>query len=99
MMEDGYDYSNFRTKVQPVLQSKLEEFRLLGLHSVSEDSLWEFLMKKKWKKAKDDVNLFEIVQDILSVKASDFMSFTTIESYKTIEFSFADENELKELLK
>lgn len=99
MMDDGYDYSNFRTKVQPVLQSKLEEFRLLGLNSVSEDGLWEFLVKKKWKKPKDDVNLFEIVQDILSVRASDYMSFTTIESYKTIEFSFADENELKELLK
>jgi hypothetical protein len=98
-MEISHTYSHFRTQVQPVLISKLEEFNLLGYNSVSEDGLWELLTKKRWKKVKEDVKLYEIIQDILAVKVSDYISFATIEAYKSNDFSFKDENELKELLK
>lgn len=97
------DYSHvneqFRTQVQPAIASKLREFRLLGIDSVSEGAFWEFLVKKKWKKVKSEMRLYEIIQDILSIKASDYVSFATIEAYKTTEFSFDNEDELKELLK
>jgi len=98
-MEDSHKYTHFRYQVQPALVSKLEEFYLLGYDSVSEDGLWNFLTKKRWKKVKEDINLYEIIQDILAVKVSDFINFATIEAYKTTEFSFEDDNELKELLK
>lgn len=93
----AYDY--FRTEVKPALVSKLEEFHLLGYDSITEDGLWDFFTKKKWKKTKADIHLYEIIDDILAAKVSDYISFTTIESLKTAEFSFRDENELKELLK
>ncbi|AIM15731.1 MULTISPECIES: post-transcriptional regulator [Neobacillus] len=89
----------YRTQVQPAILSKLEEFRLLGTDSVTEDDLWEFLMKKKWRKEKDELKLFEMIQDILSVKVSDYISFATIESFKKNEFSLDDKNEWEELLK
>lgn len=97
--ENSHAYTHFRTQVEPVLIGKLEEFRLLGYHSVSEEGLWDFLTKKKWKKVKDEIRLYEIVQDIFSVKVSDYISFETIETYKANEFSLEDENEWKELLK
>jgi hypothetical protein len=98
-MENSHINSHFRTRVQPALISKLEEFILLGYDSVSEEGLWEFLTKKRWKKVKEDMRLYAVIQDILAVKVSDYISFATIEAYKATEFSFNDENELKELLK
>lgn len=93
------NYGQFRTQVKPAMVSKLEEFRLLGYDSVSEKELWEYLTKKKWRKVTDEKKLYEIIQDILSIKVSDFISFATIETYKTAEFSLEDEEEWKELLK
>ncbi|MCM3568429.1 post-transcriptional regulator [Neobacillus mesonae] len=98
-MENGHAYDHFRSEVHPALVSKLEEFHVLGYDSVSENELWKFLTRKKWKKTKGDIHIYEIIEDVLAVKVSDFISFTTIESYKTAEFSLDDENELKELLK
>jgi acyl carrier protein phosphodiesterase len=98
-MENSHKYNHFRTQVEPALVSKLEEFRLLGYQSVTEDKLWDYLLRKKWKKVKEDIKLYEIVDDILAVKVSDYMSFTAIDSYKNNEFSFDDEEELRELLK
>jgi hypothetical protein len=98
-MENSHDFNQFRTKVEPALLSKLEEFQMLGYDSVSEDGLWDFLTRKKWKKVKDEKKLYEIVDDILSVKVSDFISYTTIETYKNNDFDIKDENEWKELLK
>lgn len=98
-MESSNKYNHFRTQVQPALTSKLSEFRLLGYGSVSEEDIWDFLTKKKWKKVKEEIRVYEVIQDILAVKVSDYMNFTTMESYKTAEFSLQDENEWKELLK
>ncbi|MED4203216.1 post-transcriptional regulator [Neobacillus mesonae] len=98
-MEQGHAYEGFRTEVQPALVSKLDEFHLLGYDSVTVIELWDFLTKKKWRKTKEEIHLYEIIEDILAVKVSDFISFATIESYKTAEFSLNDEDELKELLK
>jgi hypothetical protein len=98
-MENSHAYNHFRVQVEPALLSKLEEFRLLGYDAVSENGLWEFLTKKKWKKVKEEIRLYEIIDDILAVKVSDYMNFATIETYKKSEFSFEDENDWKELLK
>ncbi|MEW9053749.1 MAG: post-transcriptional regulator [Neobacillus sp.] len=98
-MEIGHAYDHFRTQVEPALVSKLEEFRILGYNAVSEKELWKYLTKKKWKKVKEEVKLYEIIGEILSVKVSDYLSYTTIETYKHNDFSFDDENEWKELLK
>lgn len=98
-MENSHAFNQFRSKVGPALVSKLEEFQLLGYDSVSEDGLWDFLTRKKWKKVKDEKKFYEIVADILSVKVGDFISYTTIETYKNNDFDIKDENEWKELLK
>nr|WP_263325606.1 post-transcriptional regulator [Neobacillus sp. Marseille-Q6967] len=98
-MEKSHAYNYFRPEVAPALKSKIEEFRLLGYDAVSENELWDFLIKKRWKKVKDEKKLYEIVDDILSVKVSDYISYTTINTYKNHDFNLDDENEWKELLK
>lgn len=98
-MKIDHEYEHFRIQVKPALGSKLDEFRLLGYDTILEKGLWEYLIRKKWKKAKEDIKLYQIVQDILSVKVSDYMNFATIEALKTPELLLNDENEWKELLK
>jgi hypothetical protein len=95
--ENKYEY--LRKQVGPALQSKLEEFQLLGYDKITEPQLWDFLIKKKWKKAKEEINLHEVIQDIMSVKVSEYMSFATVEAFKVPEFSLDNEDDLKELLK
>lgn len=91
----------FRYDVEPALISKVEEFKLLGYETITGDSLWSFLKNKKWRKQKVQLQMHEIVNDILAVKAGDFMNYMTIEAFKQteVDFDFSNEEERKELLK
>ncbi|MBM4762406.1 post-transcriptional regulator [Bacillus sp. B15-48] len=81
------------------MRSKLEEFKILGYGEAKEQELWTFLLNKKWKKPKDDVRLYEIVADILSVQPGEYMNFMTVEAFKLGSFVLDDEDERRELLK
>ncbi|WP_409297499.1 post-transcriptional regulator [Peribacillus sp. SCS-26] len=98
-MNAEHPYQHYREKVRPALDSKLDEFALLGYGEVKEDELWLYLTRKKWKKPKEDIRLFEVVEDILSLTVSEFMNFTTIEAFKQPSiFSAEGKKELKDLL-
>ncbi|AUO11358.1 post-transcriptional regulator [Priestia megaterium] len=85
--------------IQPVLSSKMEEFHMLGYEEVTENDLLSYLEMKKWKKEKA-LSLHQVVNDILSVKITQVMSYVTIESYKSDMFSSVNNGEdWKELLK
>lgn len=99
-MSSVHIYDQYRSQVKPVLNSKIEEFHLLGYDTIKEDELWVFLTKKKWKKPSEDIRISELVQEILNVKVADFMNYTTIEAFKTADlFSVLTEEEKKKLLK
>ncbi|MGI8383225.1 post-transcriptional regulator [Robertmurraya sp. P23] len=98
-MEMDKSYDRFRKEVHPALISKIEEFSLLGYGTISQDSLWEFLSKKKWRKPKEDVKVYEVVSDILSVNVGEYMNYATVEAFKSDEFSLANDEERRELLK
>ncbi len=98
-MEIGHNYDRFRKEVHPALISKIEEFSLLGYGTISQESLWEFLRKKKWRKPKEDVKVYEVVSDILSVNVGEYMNYATVEAFKSDEFSLANDEERRELLK
>lgn len=97
-MKISHIYDHLRNDVQPALNSKLEEFLLLGYGQVTEQELWNFLNKKKWKKANESKRVAEIVDDILSVKVGEYISFASVEALKGTKFVFDDE-ELQDLLK
>lgn len=98
-MESCHKYDHFRTVVEPALQSKVEELSLLGYGTYQVAQIWTFLVKKKWKKPKEEIFLYEIVEEILSLKPGDFMSFQTVEALKSTQFSLPNEEDWKELLK
>lgn len=98
-MKDIHDYERFHTTVKPALRSKVEEFNLLGYGTIHEEQLWDFLKSKKWKKMKEDKRLYEIVDDIMSLKLGEYMNYASVEALKLSDFSFDNEEDLKELLK
>lgn len=98
-MSTVHEYDRFRSEVKPALVSKVEELNLLGYGTIHEQQLWDFLTSKKWKRVREDIRLYEIVADILSLKPGEYMSFATVEALRLLDFSLEDEAELKELLK
>ena len=98
-MNPSHQYGRFYKQVKPALESKIEEFKIFGYEQVSEKELWDYLTKKKWKKPKEEIQMYEVVADILSVKIGDLMNFTTVEAFKLGDFTLEDEEERKELLK
>ncbi|SEM32023.1 Post-transcriptional regulator [Mesobacillus persicus] len=98
-MGNVHQYEPFKKNVRPALKSKLEEFEVFGYGAVTEKELWEYLVNKKWKKPREDVHLYEIVADILSVQAGEYMNFATVEAFKVGTLTLTDEDERRELLK
>ncbi|MBY6270622.1 MAG: post-transcriptional regulator [Caldibacillus debilis] len=95
-----HPYDIYREEVKEALRCKLDEFALLDFTEVTEDDLWEMLTKKRWKKPQEDIHIYQIVSDIMSVKPSDMMNFISALEM-TAENLFSEENreELRELLK
>ncbi|MGD6816682.1 post-transcriptional regulator [Metabacillus sp. 84] len=92
----------YRHHVRPFMKSKLEEFAVLGYDQVSEQELWTYLVKKKWKTISKDeeIAVHKMVSGIMSVRAGEFMNYAAVESYKTPNWFGSDEGSrmLDELL-
>ncbi|MFD1736067.1 post-transcriptional regulator [Bacillus salitolerans] len=80
------NWDELKIHVEPAIVSKLEEFKILGYDKVNEEDIWNCLRKKKWKKDEEPKPLREVVNDILSLSISDYMSFITVEAYKGPSF-------------
>jgi hypothetical protein len=72
---------------------------MLGYGTITEDEFWKYLTMKKWKKAADSARIYEIVQDILSVRVNEYMNFATMQAYKLTDFELESEEDRRELLK
>jgi hypothetical protein len=97
-MKVSQDYEDFHQKVRPALKSKQEEFLILGYDNVSQDDIWIFLQKKKWRKETHEMKLYEVVQSILSLKVGELINYMTVESLKEADFTFENEEERLKLL-
>ncbi|WP_163150295.1 post-transcriptional regulator [Anoxybacillus sp. MB8] len=71
-----------REQLMPALQSKVDELKLLGYKQATIEDVWNCLMMKKWKKNKEEKRLFELVNDILSLRASDYMAYIVTKEQK-----------------
>lgn len=78
----------YREQLQIVLKSKVEEFQMLGYDRVTDEDLWKCLKKRKWKKIDSNVRLYELVNDVLTLTANDYMTFLTKEAYQAPLWSF-----------
>ncbi|MGI2326488.1 post-transcriptional regulator [Planococcus sp. YIM B11945] len=87
--------------VLPALESKVEEFHYFGYDTFTPEDLWQYCLKKKWRK-KDigDMRLYEMVGGIMEMTASDFVAYHQIEGLKGDNwFSDSKNFDLEELLR
>lgn len=69
-------------EIQPVLKSKLHEFKLLGYPNISQKDIWNCLVEKVWK-GNPKKRLHEIVSDIFHLSLNTYMNYETINAYQT----------------
>lgn len=83
---DKHPYDIYYRKLLPALVSKVEEFKLFEYETVSLQTLWHYLTKKKWKAVQEEPAVSKLVSDILAVKPGDYMNFTQVSAYKSLEW-------------
>ncbi len=87
--------------VLPALQSKIAEFHYFQYDTFSEEDLWDYCIKKKWKKKNvAEMRLHEMVNSIMDIRASDFVAYHQVEGLKGGNW-FSQDNlaNLEELLR
>ncbi|MCQ6266404.1 post-transcriptional regulator [Fictibacillus sp. WQ 8-8] len=78
---DVMSFEDMKTEVEPALQCKAEEFHFLGYESVSNEEVWNCVMRKAQKK-KEEAKLHVLVGLILGLSLTDFMNWLTLEAFK-----------------
>jgi hypothetical protein len=66
--------------IEQLCESKAEEFRLIGYDRVSGQDVWECVSDKYHKNGTPP--LYQVVNDILSLKVTQFMNYITLNMYR-----------------
>lgn len=69
--------------IESLCQSKIEEFKLLGYEQMTSEEIWSCLSSKYEKTGMP--RLYELVNDIMSMRPNQLMHFLTMSSYKEAE--------------
>jgi len=70
--------------IEELCRSKAEEFRLIGYEHVTGEEIWACVSAKYAKSGQPE--LHKLVNDILSLRAVQFMNFMTLSAYKGSSF-------------
>jgi len=65
--------------IRDICVSKAEEFRMLGYEQVTGEEIWD-CVSDKYKNGTPP--LYQVVNDILSLKVTQFMNWMTMNAYK-----------------
>ncbi|NWO13284.1 MAG: post-transcriptional regulator [Virgibacillus sp.] len=63
--------------VRPALQSKAEEFHLMGYEEATPEDVWKCLVGKVWK-GDPEKRIYEVVQDIFQLTTATYISYLTV---------------------
>ncbi|GGM30757.1 hypothetical protein GCM10011351_16090 [Paraliobacillus quinghaiensis] len=72
---------DWKPLLKSVIDSKAEEFQLMGYSRATPEIVWQCLKEKVWK-GNPEKRLFQIVEDILHLSSNIFMSYLTVQSYQ-----------------
>lgn len=88
-------------QVQLVLKSKVEEFHMQQYTEITIEELWEYCVRKKWKKRQmENVPLHEVVATIFTVKSSDLLNYEHVSGLQKSSMHLGlDLDEINMLLK
>ncbi|ELK44803.1 post-transcriptional regulator [Halobacillus sp. BAB-2008] len=81
-MDQMKTVGEWRRRVSPVLQSKVEELHLLGYEQATKEEIWNCLIKKVWN-GEPEKRLHEIVQDIFRLSSHTYTGYLTAEAYES----------------
>ena len=73
--------SQWKEMMTPVLESKVDEFKLLGYSKATTEDVWRCLCQKVWK-GNPEKRLHEVVEDIFHLNSGTYMSYLTVEAYQ-----------------
>lgn len=93
-------FGELYSHAMPAIESKREEFKLYGYSTVTNEEIWKFCVRRKWRKKNiEQMPIHEIVNSILRLSAAEFMTFTQIEEQRDANwFSDLNSDELQLLL-
>jgi len=78
--EEQLQEDEMNAMIEQLCQSKADEFRLLGYEQVEGKDVWECVSDKYHKTGMPP--LYQVVNDILSLKVTQFMNFITLNMYR-----------------
>ncbi|MFD1177067.1 post-transcriptional regulator [Paenibacillus puldeungensis] len=84
MAEEEMTEQQLNEAIEVLCRSKAEEFRLIGYEHVTGPDVWECISQKYEKDGFPP--LYQLVNDILSLKATQFMNYMTISAYRGSRF-------------
>ncbi|CAM4358916.1 hypothetical protein HMSSN036_73290 [Paenibacillus macerans] len=80
MAEEGLTEQELNEAIESLCRSKAEEFRLIGYEHVTGPEIWECVSQKYEKEGIPPMH--QLVNDILSLKVTQFMNYMTISAYR-----------------
>lgn len=80
-MEIKKTASNWKPAISEILDSKYNEFMILGYDKVTKDEIWNCLLTRVWKKD-PELYLYEVVADIFQLAPNTYMNYLTHKTYK-----------------
>nr|WP_270878478.1 post-transcriptional regulator [Paenibacillus aestuarii] len=85
-MEESHELTEqeLNEMIEVLCSSKAEEFVMLGYRQVTGKDIWECVSDKYQKKGVPP--LYQVVNDILSLKSTQFMNWMTLSVYKGAQF-------------
>ena len=80
-METVKKTSEWKSLIEPALESKVDEFQQMGYSRATQDDIWKCLTKKVWK-GNLDKRIHAVVQDIFHLGSNVYLSYLTVEAYQ-----------------
>lgn len=85
-MSDRQDFERWREHIAPFLESKREEFFLLGVENVTTDELWLFVLESlRKKKVEGPIHLHEFVSHVMGLSVNDYMNKIRLDMYQGMD--------------
>ena len=76
-------FLTWKIKVEPVLESKADEWRMLGYERASKEDVWNiFIARLPRIEVPERIRFHWIVAEIFHLKTHDYMNWLTISAYK-----------------
>jgi hypothetical protein len=80
-MEIVQTVSEWKAMILPTLESKADEFQMMGYSRANPEEIWDCLVKKVWK-GDPEKRIYEVVQDIFHLGSGTYISYLTVAAYQ-----------------